>query len=140
MERPKDIPADANILYDVETCNGKYRFVIIEDQPPRAYRLGQPWQAFSNIMLGSGAIYSLIAELSERGERETSPEVASIAGRIMAGGNPLDNEQVIASIKAALPADLRPTDDKLREALALVLTPYFDNMLSLAGSALGQKE
>lgn len=86
MERPKDIPADANILYDVETSNGKYRFVIIEDQPPRAYRLGQPWQAFSNVMLGSGAIYSLIAALSEcqrPGTDETSAEIASLAGEVL---------------------------------------------------------
>lgn len=72
--------------------------------------------------------------------RETSPEVGALAGRILAAGNPLDNDQVLAAIYEGLPPDLRPTYDKLRAALSPVLQPYFDNMLSLAGSCLSQVE
>lgn len=78
--------------------------------------------------------------------RETSDPIASIAGRILASGNPLDNEQVIAAIYAALrksvndsdTADFTPQD--VRSALAPVLQPYVENMLSLAGSCLSQAE
>lgn len=72
--------------------------------------------------------------------RETSSEIATLAGRILSAGNPLDNEQVMAAIYEGLPSDLRPTHNRLREALAPALQPYFDNMLSLAGSCLSQAE
>jgi hypothetical protein len=78
--------------------------------------------------------------------RETSEPIASVAGRILAAGNPLYNAQVIAAIYAGLQkaihdsptADLSPV--AIQAALKPVLDPYFDNMLSLAGSCLSQTE
>lgn len=72
--------------------------------------------------------------------RETSPEIASMAGRILSAGNPLDNEQVILAIYDALPPGERMTTARIKKDLSTVLQPYFDNMLSLAGSCLSQAE
>lgn len=69
--------------------------------------------------------------------RETSPEIVTMAGRILAGGNPLDNQQVMNAIWLALPP--KPSQQALTAAL-LVLKPYFENMLSLAASCLSQAE
>ena len=70
--------------------------------------------------------------------RETSPEIASMAGRILAAGNPLDNDQVILAVIEAL-ADAN-TGKQAQAALKTMFQPYFDNMLSLAGSCLAQAE
>lgn len=69
---------------------------------------------------------------------ETSPEIASLAGRILAGGNPLDNSQVVISIIDALAQ--ANTGKQAQDALKAVLGVYFNNMLSLAGSCLSQAE
>lgn len=72
--------------------------------------------------------------------KETSDTVASLAGRILAGGNPLDNEQVMSAIALGLMTVEKDTGaEMLAEALS-PLRPYFDNMLSLAGSCLSQAE
>lgn len=71
-------------------------------------------------------------------DRETSPEVASMAGRILAAGNPLDNTQVVISIIDALAQ--ANTGKQAQESLKAILGSYFDNMLSLAGSCLSQTE
>ncbi len=86
----------------------------------------------------------------------TSPEIASLAGRILAAGNPLDNEQVVAALGNELakvgfhfPQTNVSLDDLLtnyqvalmaavRKAVEPALKPYFDNMLSLAGSCVSQ--
>jgi hypothetical protein len=70
--------------------------------------------------------------------RETSPEIASMAGRILAAGNPLDNDQVILAVIEGL-ADAN-TGKQAQAALKTMFQPYFDNMLSLAGSCLAQAE
>lgn len=70
--------------------------------------------------------------------RETSPEIASLAGRILAGGNPLDNDQVVLSIIDGIAK--ANTGKQAQDALKAVLGVYFDNMLSLAGSCLSQAE
>lgn len=70
--------------------------------------------------------------------RETSPEIASLAGRILAAGNPLDNAQVVISIIDGMAA--ANTGKQAQEALKAVLGSYFENMLSLAGSCLSQTE
>lgn len=67
--------------------------------------------------------------------KETSSEVASIAARVLGAGNPLDNEQVLAAIGKA-----RATEPTLAGALGPALKPYFDNMMTLAASALSQRE
>jgi hypothetical protein len=66
----------------------------------------------------------------------TSPEVASIAGRILQAGNPLENEQVKTVIMAAM---AKGNVEGFREIVS-VLSPYMDNMLSIAGSALTQRQ
>lgn len=70
--------------------------------------------------------------------RETSPEIASMAGRILAAGNPLDNDQVILAVIEGL-ADAN-TGKQAQAALKTMFQPYFDNMLSLAASCLSQAE
>ena len=70
--------------------------------------------------------------------RETSPEIASLAGRILAAGNPLDNDQVVLAVLEGL-AEAN-TGKQAQEALKTMFQPYFDNMLSLAGSCLAQAE
>lgn len=70
--------------------------------------------------------------------RETSPEIASMAGRILAAGNPLDNDQVILAVIEGL-ADAN-TGKQAQAALKTMFQPYFENMLSLAGSCLAQAE
>jgi len=70
--------------------------------------------------------------------RETSPEIASMAGRILAAGNPLDNDQVILAVVEGL-AEAN-TGKQAQAALKTMFQPYFDNMLSLAGSCLAQAE
>lgn len=71
-------------------------------------------------------------------DRETSPDIASLAGRILAAGNPLDNSQVVISIIDALAQ--ANTGKQAQESLKAVLGSYFENMLSLAGSCLSQTE
>lgn len=70
--------------------------------------------------------------------RETSPEIAALAGRILAAGNPLDNDQVILAVLEGLAS--ANTGKQAQEALKTMFQPYFDNMLSLAGSCLSQAE
>jgi hypothetical protein len=70
--------------------------------------------------------------------RETSPEIASLAGRILAAGNPLDNAQVVISIIDGLAG--ASTGKQAQESLKAILGSYFENMLSLAGSCLSQTE
>lgn len=70
--------------------------------------------------------------------RETSPEIAALAGRILAAGNPLDNDQVILAVLEGLAG--ANTGKQAQEALKTMFQPYFDNMLSLAGSCLSQAE
>lgn len=148
---PDDIPNTAEILYDVSTEDGKYRFIYFAGTGlPRAYRYGEPWQPMSNQMLGSKAILSLVQELHDlrvatatspaEESRETSDEIASLAGRILQAGNPLDNTQVLIALVNALPEVDRTTPEHLRDAMRTVLGPYFDNMLRLAGSCLSQAD
>lgn len=76
-------------------------------------------------------------ETQPQGEGEqTSAEVASMAGRILAAGHPFDNEQVMAVVCGALAKGNTP--EGLAEIKA-VFQPYFDNMMSIAGSALTQR-
>lgn len=70
--------------------------------------------------------------------RETSPEIASMAGRILAAGNPLDNDQVILAVIEGIAES--NTGKQAQAALKTMFQPYFDNMLSLAGSCLSQTE
>lgn len=72
---------------------------------------------------------------------ETSAKVASLAGRILAAGNPLENEQVLRQIAGELVRMVR--NETAQEALQrslVTLQPYFQNMLTLAASALAQAE
>lgn len=74
-------------------------------------------------------------------DTEPTEELVSLAGRVLAGGNPLDNEQVMA----ALAKELRTADGMftpvtaVREATRVVLGAYFENALSLAGHVLGEE-
>lgn len=70
--------------------------------------------------------------------RETSIEIASMAGRILAAGNPLDNDQVILALIEQIAASNSGAEAK--QAFSTMFQPYFDNMLSLAGSCLAQRE
>ena len=155
---PDDIPSNAEILYDVSTEDGKYRFIYFAGaRAPRGYRYGEFSQPMSNQMLGRGSMLSLVQELHDlragnavvaelsatvpaEDSRETSDEIASLAGRILQAGNPLDNTQVLIALVNALPEVDRTTPEHLRDAMRAVLEPYFDNMLRLAGSCLSQAE
>lgn len=66
----------------------------------------------------------------------TSPEIASMAGRILAAGNPLDNEQVITAMIEEIAA--ANSKAEVTQAFKTMFGPYFENMLSLAGSCLTQ--
>lgn len=70
--------------------------------------------------------------------RETSREIASMAGRILASGNPLDNEQVVLALVEAI-AEAN-SGAGVKAALTTMFGPYFANALSLAGSCLSQAE
>lgn len=70
--------------------------------------------------------------------RETSPEIASMAGRILASGNPLDNDQVILAVIEGLAS--ANTGRAAQAVLKQMFQPYFENALSLAGSCLSQAE
>ena len=70
--------------------------------------------------------------------RETSPEIGSLAGRILAAGNPLNNDQVVLALLESF-AEAN-TGQQAKAALQTVFGPYFDNMLKLAGSCLSQVE
>lgn len=70
--------------------------------------------------------------------RETSTEIASMAGRILASGNPLDNEQVILALVEAIAA--ANSGAEVQTALKTLFGPYLENALSLAGSCLSQAE
>ena len=67
----------------------------------------------------------------------SSKELASLAGRILAAGNPLDNAQVSTAIKNVLDPLHR---DFVFERISAVFTPYFENMMTLAGSVLSQAD
>lgn len=81
-------------------------------------------------------------------DRETSEEMGTLAARVLRGGHPLDNEQVRAVILKAVEAAIvgageqipAMSEERLFRELAVVLSPYFENMLSLAGSVLAQVE
>lgn len=70
--------------------------------------------------------------------KETSPEIASLAGRILAAGNPLDNDQVVLAVLEGLAG--ANTGKQAQEVLKTMFGPYIDNALSLAGSCLSQAE
>lgn len=70
-------------------------------------------------------------------EKTSSKELASLAGRILAAGNPLDNEQVSAAIKNVLDPQHR---DFVFDRISALFTPYFENMMTLAGSVLSQAD
>lgn len=70
--------------------------------------------------------------------RETSPTISSMAGRILAAGNPLDNDQVILAVIEGLAES--NTGKQAQAALKTMFQPYFENMLSLAASCLSQAE
>jgi len=66
----------------------------------------------------------------------TSPEIATMAGRILASGNPLDNEQVILALIESIAA--ANSGAEVQAALKTMFGPYIENALSLAGSCLAQ--
>lgn len=68
-------------------------------------------------------------------EKVSSDELASLAGRILAAGNPLENEQVARAAQNVLDPAHR---DFVWRQLKALFTPYFENMLALAGSVLSQ--
>jgi len=70
---------------------------------------------------------------------ETSDNIATLAGRILGAGNPLDDEggHFMSCLVEAL--DHPETADRVN-AISALLQPHFDNMLSLAASALNQHE
>lgn len=70
--------------------------------------------------------------------RETSPEIASMAGRILASGNPLNNEQVILAVIDGIAS--ANSGAEAQQALKTMFEPYIQNALSLAGSCLSQAE
>lgn len=70
--------------------------------------------------------------------KETSVEIASMAGRILAAGNPLDNDQVVLAVLEGL-AEAN-SGRQAQQALKTMFQPYFENMLSLAASCLSQRE
>lgn len=79
-------------------------------------------------------------------DKQSSEDMASLAGRILAGGNPLENEQVLAALGQAV-AEAGSFDEPgrfnfdlaiLEKRLSDVLGNYFENMLALAGSVLSQ--
>lgn len=72
----------------------------------------------------------------DRNTEVTSAEVATMAGRILSAGNPLDNDQVLAVICKAL--EKGNTPEGLADIKA-VMQPYIQNMMSIAGSALTQR-
>lgn len=118
----------------------QYQFIVHDDaQAPEAYRYGERWQAGERMLLGNKAMTALILRVAElEASRETSPEIASMAGRILAAGNPLDNSQVVS----ALIEEIAKANSlaEAQQAFRTMFQPYFENMLSLAGSCLSQKE
>lgn len=71
---------------------------------------------------------------------QSSEEMASLAGRVLAAGNPLENEQVLAVILNSWSGPGAPeVRDCIKRDMLSVLQPYFDNMLRLAGSVLTQR-
>jgi hypothetical protein len=81
-------------------------------------------------------------------DRQSSDAVASLAARILGGGNPLDNDQVYAAIRRGIGNAIAATggvepnlsDGTLKSELEAVLGQYFRNMLSLAGSVVSQAD
>lgn len=127
-------------MYDVTTEDGKYRFVYLEGGGCRAYRHGERWHPMEAAMLGNKALMSLVvrvAELEAKDPAETSPEVASMAARILASGNPLDNDQVISAVVEAI-AEANSFEG-VRSTLRTMFQPYFENALSLARFCLPRK-
>lgn len=71
---------------------------------------------------------------------ETTDECLSLAGRVLAGGNPLDNEQVMAAFTREIAMNASKLEPEgVREAVRVVFGTYFDNALSLAGHVLGEE-
>lgn len=62
--RPERTPSEDGVLYDVTIENGKYRFVYKQGALPKAYRYGEPWNPFAEKMIGSNAIYALVARVA----------------------------------------------------------------------------
>lgn len=83
-------------------------------------------------------------------DKTTSPDVAALAARILAGGNPLDNQQVRIAIQAAVMEHVHCSSpsqvvtvrvpDTVVENIGYVIAPYFENMLTLAASCVAQAE
>lgn len=72
--------------------------------------------------------------------KDSSAEMATLASRILAGGDPFDNDQCTAAIARAFirqGANASSAERAVKEIEA-VLRPYLDNMTSLAGSVLAQ--
>lgn len=54
------------ILFDVTLENGKYRLIYhYDDKRPQAFRHGEPWPAFENLMLGSKVILAMAARIHD---------------------------------------------------------------------------
>jgi hypothetical protein len=125
---------------NVKLCDGKYQFIIHDDaQRSEAYRYGERWKAGEDLLNMSKSYAALVLRVAElEASRETSPEIASMAGRILAAGNPLDNDQVFLALIEEIAA--ANSGHEAKQALRTMFGPYFDNMLSLAGSCLSQKE
>ena len=83
-------------------------------------------------------------------DKKTSDEIASIAGRILAGGDPFENTQVRMALQRAIYDGVHCSSpsgvvtlrvpDRVVDNIEAVLKPYIQNMLSLAGSAVAQAD
>lgn len=70
--------------------------------------------------------------------KETSEAIASVAGRVLSRGNPLDDPTFVGALIEALAAS--NSGQEAMQACRTAFQPYMADMLRLAGSALSQYE
>lgn len=76
-------------------------------------------------------------------EKQTSPEVSSIAGRVLASGSPLDSDDYRQPLRALAPRlgiSDRAVEEILIPELAVIFEPVISDLRTLAASALSQDE
>ena len=71
---------------------------------------------------------------------DLSDEAVTLAARILAAGNPFDNEQVHLALREELHRQgVTGPIYRIVKAAGILLRPYMDNALSLAGHVLGRE-
>ncbi len=80
----------SNLLYDVTTSDGKYRYTMEETGKVFLYRHGEPWPAGTANALGDKHLLTLVQDLADTRERVPTP--VKIAKYFNANNDQLENE------------------------------------------------